>query len=112
MKMINFQGQNIPIKMTREDTETNKTSSLSNFMPQMLADDEIAEHRSSLYSKQREVFNVVHTCAKDYIKYNGHNIEPIHIFLSSSRGKGKSHLMKVIYHAILKTLLYHCQDAD
>ena len=63
-------------------------------------------------SKQREVFNVVHTWAKDYIKYNGHNIEPIHIFLSSSRGKGKSHLMKVIYHAILKTLLYYCQDAE
>lgn len=39
--MINFQGQNIPIKMTREDTETNKTSSIPNFKPQILPDDEI-----------------------------------------------------------------------
>ena len=43
-------------------------------------------------------------------KCNGHNVEPIHIFLSGSGGTGKSKLVKVIYNA--KTLLYHCKDPE
>ena len=34
---------------------------------------------------------------EDYIKYNGHNIQPMQIFLSGSGGTCKSHLVKVIY---------------
>ena len=55
----------------------------------LLQDDEIAKRINSLNSKQREDFNVVHTWAKDY----GHNVEPLHIFLS--------HLVKVIYNACI-----------
>ena len=29
---------------------------------------------------------MVHTWAKDYVKYNGHNTEPIHVFLSGIGG--------------------------
>ena len=36
----------------------------------------------------------------------------MHIFISGSGGTDKSHLVKVIYNAILKTLLYHCKDPD
>ena len=36
----------------------------------------------------------------------------MHIFLSGSGVTGKSHLVKVIYNAILTTLLYHCKDPD
>ena len=71
-------------------------------MPKILPGNDIAEGINSLNSKQREVFNVVHTWAKDYVKYNGHNVEPAHIFLSGSGGTGKSHLVKVIYNAISK----------
>ena len=46
---------------------------------------------------------MVHTWAKDYVKYDGHNGESIHIFLSGSEGTGKPHLVKVIYSAISKT---------
>ena len=53
---------------------------------------------------------MVYTWAKDYVKYDEHNVEQIHIFLSGSRGTGKSHLVKVIYNAILKTLLYNSKD--
>ena len=35
-------------------------------------DDKIAEVINLLNSKQREVFNVVHTRAKVYVKYDGH----------------------------------------
>ena len=52
---------------------------------------------------------MVHTWAKDYVKYDEHDVKPVHIFLSWSGGTGKSHLMKVIYNAISKTLLYHCK---
>ena len=52
---------------------------------------------------------MVHTWAKHFAKYNGHNIEPVHILISGSRGTVKSHLVKVIY-VISKTLIYHCKD--
>ena len=50
---------------------------------------------------------MVQNCARDYVKYYGHNVEPIHIFLSGSGGAGKSHLLKVIYNTISKTLVCH-----
>ena len=42
-------------------------------MPKILLDDEIAESINSLNSKQKEVFNVVFTWSKDYLKYDGHD---------------------------------------
>ena len=57
-----------------EDTETNKTSAIANFMPQVLSDDEIAKDINSLNSKQREVFNVVHTWAKNFVKCDGQDL--------------------------------------
>ena len=40
------------------------------------------------------------------------NIIPVHISLSDSGGSGKFHLVKGIYNAISKTLLYHCKDPE
>ena len=67
---------------------------------------------NSLNLKEREVFNVVYAWTKDYLKYNGHDAEPVNIFPSGSGGTSKSHLMKVLYNAISKTLLYHCKVAE
>ena len=53
-----------------------------------------------------------HTWAKNYVKYDGHDGEPVHKFLSGSGGTGKSYLVKVIHNAISKTLLYHCNDPE
>ena len=47
--------------------------------------------------KQREVFNVVHAWAKDYVKYDGHHVETVHVFISGSRETSKSYFVKVIY---------------
>ena len=63
-----------------ENIETNKTSAIPNLMPQILPDDEIVKGINSLNSKQREVFNVVHTWAKNYVKYGGHDVEPVTYF--------------------------------
>ena len=75
-------------------------------MPQILPDREIAKDINSLNSKQREAFSVVHTWAKNYVKYDGHDVEPVQIFLSGSGGTGKSHLVKA------RTLRYHCKDPE
>ena len=109
---VEIPGAEYPNSNDSEDTETNKTSTIPTFMPQILPDDEIAESMNSLNSKQREVFNVAHKWTKEHAKCNGHNVEPIHIFLSGSEGTGKPHLVKVIYNAISKILLYHCKDPE
>ena len=57
-----------------------------------------------------EVFNVVHTWAKNYVNYDGHDVEPVHLILGGSEGRGKPHLVKVIYNAISKTILYNCKE--
>ena len=76
-------------------------------MSQILPDDEIAEAINSSNSEQREVFNVIHTWDKDYVKYDECNVQPIHIFFSGRGGTGKSNLVKLIYSAIPKALLYY-----
>ena len=40
---------------------------------------------------------MVHTWDKDYVKYNEHNVEPVHIFFSGSGDTGKSHFVKLLY---------------
>ena len=72
----------------------------------------MAKAINSLHLKQREVFNVIHTWANDYVKNNEHDVEAVHIFFSGSRGTVKSHLVKTIYNAKSKSLLYHCRESD
>ena len=81
-------------------------------MPKILPDDEITGGINSLNSNQREVFNVVHKWVKEYVKCNGHNVEPIHILFSDSEGTDKCYLVKVIYNATSKTLPFHCKDLE
>lgn len=76
-------------------------------MPQILPGDEIIIYCNS---RQMELFNVIHAWDKYYLKYNEHNIDLVYIFLSGSENMGKSHLMEVIYNAILEALPYHCID--
>ena len=49
-------------------------------MPQILPDDEFAKVIYFSNSKQREVISVVHTWAKNFVKYDGHDVEPVHSF--------------------------------
>lgn len=75
-----------PCENDSKDWETSKTSAVPNIMLKMSPNDANAEGISSLYSKQREVFNVVLTWDKDCVKYNGHNLEVMQIFISRSGG--------------------------
>ena len=40
----------------------------------------------------------------DHVTFNGHNFEPIQIFISGSEGTAKSNLVKVIYNAISQNI--------
>ena len=71
LKMMKHRGTNIPNENDSRSTETNKISTILNFMPKILPGDETAKDINSLNSKQMEVFNVVHTWVEDYVKYNG-----------------------------------------
>ena len=59
-------GPEYPNESDSEEGETNNNSAIPNFMPQILPDIEIAEGINPLNSKQREVFDVVHSWDKDY----------------------------------------------
>ena len=99
-----------PHENNSENTDTNENSAIFSFMPKILRDDEIAEGINFLKSKQREIFNIVHKWAKDFVKCNGYNVEPQRLFLSISESTDKSHLVKVIYNTMSKILFYHCKD--
>ena len=81
-------------------------------MPKILPHDEIAESINSINSKQREIFNVVHTWVKNYVKYSRANVKPVHTFRLGIWGTGKSHLLKLMYNAISKTLVYYWKDTE
>ena len=79
-----------------EKRETSNFFAIPNFIPQILPDDEVAEGINSLNSEQKKVFHVVHTWTNDYVKYDSHNVEPIHLFQAMDL------LVNLIHCAILK----------
>ena len=48
-----------------------------------------------------------HQWTKNYVNYGGHHVEPIDMFLSGSRGTGKSY-----FKVINNTIVYHCKDLE
>ena len=46
------------------------------------------------------------------MKYNGHDVEPVHIVVSGSGETGKSNFVKVIHNTISKRLFHHCKDLE
>lgn len=78
----------------------------------MLPDNEIEEGMSSLKSKQRKAFNVVHKWDRNYVKYDVHDVQLANIFPSGSGGTAQSHLVNLLSNAILETCLYRRKDPE
>ena len=70
----------------------------------------INENIRSLNVKQRQVFDVIHKWARDYVKNLSSKhvkyMKPLHIFLTGGAGVGKSHLIKTIFMSISKLLSF------
>ena len=75
-----------------------------------MANDEVLESINSLNSKQRDIFDTVHNCAKKYAKHKRVDVNPVHIFLYGSGDTGKSYLVKATYNAVSKNLLFNCKE--
>ena len=62
------------------------------------------------------MFNVAQKWARDHVEVlsakNKLKPQPFHIFLSGSGGTVKSHIMKTIFQALTKTLLYHSNNPE
>lgn len=76
-------------------------------MSRIMAGDEILGSLNSLNYKQHAVFNVVHNWTKEYVKHKGVSVKLVNVFLSRSGGTDKSHLVKLIYNAVSKTLIFN-----
>ena len=61
---MKHQMQSMPMKMIEKTQKEIKLMQLLTFMSQILPDDEIPKGINSLNSKQRKVFNVLHTWVK------------------------------------------------
>ena len=96
LKMMKHQGTNIPVKMIEEAQKQTKYLQFSTSCQKILPGDETAKGINSLNSKQMEVFNVVHTWAEDYVKYNGIMLNTCTYSRSAPRNRGtdQSYLMK------------------
>ena len=77
------------------------------------SDYEISANIRSRNLKQPQVFDFVHSQAKEIVKpkrlKRPEAIKPFHLFLSGSGGVGKSHLIKTVYQSVSK-LLYITVD--
>lgn len=72
-----------------------------------MADDGIIES-----IKQPDVSNVVHNWATEYAKRKDIDAKPVHICISGSGVTGKSHLVKAVFNAVSKTLLFNCKEPE
>ena len=70
----------------------------------------------SLNRDQRNVFDAVHRWARNYVKCRSSKtqdeVETMRLFITGGRGCGKSHLLRTIYQAVMKTLMYNGGDPD
>ena len=95
-----------------ENKESHWNLAIPHFIPRVMTFDEVLESINSLNSMQNGVFNVFHNSVKEYGKYNGFNIKPVHTLLSGTGDTGKSHLVKSTCNTVSEILPINCKKTD
>ena len=76
----------------------------------------INENIGSLNVKQRQIFDVIHKWARDYVKNLSSRhvkyIKPFHVFLTARAGVNKSDLIKTIFMSISNLLSFKGSDPE
>ena len=111
---IEIRDQNIDIE-DEEDSDTQAGVCYEPAVrPSVLPDTDINENVRSLNSQQREVFEIIHKWAKQYLKYQNciipKNVEPLHLFITGNAGTGKSFLLNLLYNHLTKLFSYRNPD--
>ena len=80
------------------------------------ADSDVNSNIHSLNRDQINIFDAVHRWFRNYVNYRSskiqHEVNPVHLFITDGGGCGKSHLLRTIYQAVTKTLMYNSGDPD
>ena len=89
-------------------SDSDRASTVSCYIqPNEISDQFLFESVRSLNDKQRSAYNTVVSWCRNKVK-NIHSLNPeeiklIYLFLTGGGGSGKSHLVKTIYHTLVKT---------
>ena len=110
---------NLPESQDQEDSETEEEN-CANYHGSatqcVVSDGELFQKIRALNTKQREIFDVVFSWAKTFVKNQNtlevKHLEPLNIFLTGEGGCGKSHLIKVMYNALQKILIHKGGEPD
>ena len=96
-------------------TKENYSETVSSELHTTILSDSVINNKiRSLNLKQRQIFDFIYNWAKSHVKVKRRTTSkqsaPFHLFLSGSGGCGKSNIIKTVFHAVNKVLLYRSGD--
>lgn len=94
-----------------QTTENHRPSAIAMYnQPKEISDDQLCQSVRSLNNMQRKAYNRVLSWTRNKMKnlncLKSQNVEPIYLFITGGGAAGKSHLIKTIYHTVVKTYKY------